>query len=62
MVVGNVLGKAIGTNVGGLFGVAGGALLASNTASQHRYSVAGAPITVSSLTQGLLSSGRPQAR
>jgi hypothetical protein len=33
MIAGNILGKAIGTNAGGIFGLAGGALLASNTAT-----------------------------
>jgi hypothetical protein len=32
MVVGNILGKKVGTNAGGLVGLAGGALLAANTA------------------------------
>jgi hypothetical protein len=31
MIVGNIVGKAIGTNLGGLIGVAGGSLLAANT-------------------------------
>jgi hypothetical protein len=32
MIVGNILGKTVGTNAGGLIGLAGGALLAANTA------------------------------
>lgn len=31
MIVGNIAGKAIGTNIGGLIGVVGGSLLAANT-------------------------------
>ena len=32
MIVGNIVGKQLGTNAGGLVGLAGGALLAANTA------------------------------
>jgi hypothetical protein len=33
MIAGNILGKALGTNAGGLIGAAGGGLLAANTTS-----------------------------
>ena len=59
MIVGNILGKKLGTNVGGLVGLAGGALLASNTA----YNIdipAGAAAKIT-LTKSLVA-GHPQAK
>ncbi|MGA3037223.1 MAG: hypothetical protein ABSE64_07025 [Vulcanimicrobiaceae bacterium] len=59
MIVGNILGKAIGTNAGGAIGLVGGGLLAANTANDIDIP-AGAQATIQ-LTQPL-SSGHPQAR
>ena len=59
MVVGNVLGKAVGTNLGGLAGLAGGALLASNTSTNIDIP-AGAQITLR--LNEPLSNAHPQAR
>jgi len=59
MIVGNIAGKAIGTNLGGLVGLAGGALLAKNTA----YNIdipQGA--TAQIVLNSSLSTGHPQAR
>ncbi len=38
MIVGNILGKWIGTNYGGLFGAAGGYLVAKNNKCGHQHS------------------------
>lgn len=59
MVVGNILGKAVGTNLGGLAGLAGGALLAANTATNIDIP-AGSQATIR-LNQPL-SNAHPQAR
>jgi hypothetical protein len=59
MIAGNILGKAIGVGIGGAVGLAGGALLAANTASDIDIP-AGASATIQ-LTHPL-SSGHPQAR
>lgn len=53
MVVGNIVGKKLGTNAGGLVGLAGGAVLAVNTAYDLDIP-AGAPARIS-LTQPLVS-------
>lgn len=45
MILGNIVGKNLGTNVGGLLGIAGGALLAANT-SQDIVVPAGAAIRI----------------
>ena len=58
MIVGNILGKAVGTNAGGVVGLAGGALLASNTA----YDIdipAGSQVRMT-LTQPLMSRRQAQ--
>lgn len=59
MIVGNILGKAIGTNAGGLVGLAGGALLAANTSTNIDVP-AGATATIR--LNAPISSGHPQAR
>jgi hypothetical protein len=58
MIVGNILGKAVGTNAGGIVGVAGGALLAANT-SQNIVVPAGSGVRMK-LTAPLVT--RQQAR
>lgn len=58
MIVGNILGKAVGTNAGGIVGVAGGALLAANT-SQNIVVPAGSPVRMK-LTEPLIT--RQQSR
>jgi hypothetical protein len=55
MIVGNVLGKAVGINGGGLAGAAGGFLLAKNS-KQNMSIPAGSVVTVQ------LQSARRQAR
>ncbi|MGH7716695.1 MAG: hypothetical protein ACREML_11945 [Vulcanimicrobiaceae bacterium] len=59
MIVGNILGKAIGTNAGGVVGLAGGALLAANTATDIDIP-AGAQATIR--LNSPISGGHPQAR
>ena len=59
MIVGNIIGKKVGTNLGGLVGLAGGALLAVNT-SYNIDIPAGAAARLT-LTQPLVA-GHPQAR
>ena len=59
MIVGNILGKKLGTNAGGLVGLAGGALLAANTAYNIDIPEGAAARII--LTQPLVA-GRPQAK
>jgi hypothetical protein len=59
MIVGNILGKAVGTNLGGLVGLAGGALLAVNTS--YNIDIPAGSAARITLTQPLVT-GHPQAR
>jgi hypothetical protein len=59
MILGNILGKKLGTNAGGLVGLAGGALLASNTAYNIDIPAGAAAKIV--LTKSLVA-GHPQAK